>query len=119
VNALFDTNVLADYLRGIDSARQEIDRYPDRLVSIVTWIELVAAARTDEEARVISSFLDDFRVMDVTPSIARRAVQMRRAQGTRLPDAIILATAQAESALLVTRNASDFPRDSPELKVPC
>jgi predicted nucleic acid-binding protein len=36
----------------------------------------------------------------------------------RLPDAIILATARAESALLVTRNTKDFPRDDPASRVP-
>lgn len=118
MNALFDTNILIDYLRGVDAAKQEIERHSPRLVSIVTWMEVLAGARDDAESDVVDMFLRDFRVVDVTRRIAREAVSIRRTDRLRLPDAVIWATARAESALLITRNTKAFPADSPGVRMP-
>ena len=118
MKALFDTNILIDYLNGVDASRTEIDRYKSRLVSIVTWMEVLVGAGDDEEADVVEMFLRDFRVVDVTRKIAREAVDFRRGRRVRLPDAVIWATAQSESALLITRNTRDFPADMPGVRVP-
>ncbi len=118
MKALFDTNILIDYLNGRDAAREEVERHADRLVSIVTWMEVLAGARSDEEEDVIELFLRDFQLVALTRPIARTAVSIRRAEKIRLPDAIIWASARAESALLVTRNTKDFPRADPGVRVP-
>ncbi|MDQ3068359.1 MAG: type II toxin-antitoxin system VapC family toxin [Acidobacteriota bacterium] len=118
MKALFDTNILVDYLNGIDASKREIERPGDRLISIVTWMEVMAGAHDDAEEDVIEMFLRDFRVVDVTKRVAREAIQIRRTRRTRLPDAIIWATARMESALLVTRNTKDFPEDDPGVRVP-
>jgi predicted nucleic acid-binding protein len=118
VKALFDTNILIDYLVGRPEAEAELSRHRDRLISIVTWMEVLAGAREESEEDVIDLFLRDFRVVDVTRLIAREAVGLRRARRIRLPDAIVWATAHAESALLVTRNSRDFPATEPGVRVP-
>jgi predicted nucleic acid-binding protein len=88
------------------------------LISIVTWMEVQAGARSAEEADVIDMFLRDFRVVDVTRAIAREAVEIRQTSRIRLPDALIWAAARHESALLVTRNTKDFPADEPGIRIP-
>jgi predicted nucleic acid-binding protein len=118
MKALFDTNILIDYLNGIEPARTEIERNSERLVSIVTCMEVLAGARNEAEEDVIDLFLRDFRVVDLTRRIAREAVAIRRTHRIRPPDAIVWASARAESALLVTRNTKDFPKDDPGLRVP-
>jgi predicted nucleic acid-binding protein len=118
MKALFDSNILIDYLNGIEAARSEIERNQERLVSIVTWMEVLAGARDEAEEDVIDLFLRDFRVVDLTRRVARDAVEIRRTRRIRLPDAIVWASARAESALLVTRNTKDFPKDDPGLRVP-
>ncbi len=118
MKALFDTNILIDYLTGLDKARAEIERHPQRLVSVVTWMELLAGAAHDDEEDVIELFLRDFRLVELTRPIARAAVGIRRSRRLTLPDAIILASARTESALLVTRNSKDFPRDDPGVRIP-
>ncbi len=118
MKALFDTNILVDYLNGSEKARDEIDRYGDRLISSVTWMEVLAGAHDDAEADVIEMFLRDFRLVEVTRRVAREAVAVRREHRVRLPDAVIWASARTESALLVTRNTKDFPRDDPGVRVP-
>lgn len=116
--AVFDTNILIDYLVGREEAQREFDRYTRRAVSVVTWMELQIGSRSEEEADVIDLFLREFRVVDMTRGIARRAVEIRRRTGVRLPDAIIWATAETEAALLVTRNTKDFPVNDPGIRIP-
>jgi hypothetical protein len=118
MNALFDTNILIDYLNGVTAAKAELARHPRKLISIVTWMEVQAGAHGTAEADVIEMFLRDFRVVELTRGIARDAVDLRKTKRLRLPDAIIWATARAESALLVTRDARDFPKDEPGVRVP-
>jgi len=118
MKALFDTNILIDYLKGVDGSQEEFGRYRQRLISIVTWMEVLAGAHDDAEADVIHMFLRDFRIVEITRLVARDAVDIRRTRRCRLPDALIWASARSESALLVTRNTKDFPRDDPGVRVP-
>ncbi len=39
MNALFHTNILIDYLNGIDAAREELARYAQASISLITWME--------------------------------------------------------------------------------
>ncbi len=118
LKALFDTNILIDYLKGVDAAQTELARYRQPLISIVTWMELLAGVRHEEERDVVEMFLRDFRIVEVTRSIARAAVEIRQTLRIRLPDALIWASARHESALLVTRNTKDFPSDEPGIRIP-
>ena len=118
MKALFDTNILIDYLNGVEASKAELDRYRERLISVVTWMEVLVGGRTDAEMDVIDMFLHDFRIVEITRGIAREAVDIRRSRRIRLPDALVWAAARGESALLVTRNTKDFPRDEPGVRVP-
>ena len=115
---IFDTNILIDYLNGIEAAQTEIERSGERHISIITWIEMLAGAHDDAEEDVIDMFLRDFRVVDITRRTAREAVEIRRSRRISLTDAVIWATARSESALLVTRNTKDFPRGELGIRVP-
>lgn len=117
MKALFDTNILIDYLNGIEAAQQEIERYAHIAISIITWIEVMVGAKPEEEA-IILAFLSRFEVLPLSPAIAERAVHIRRTTRIRLPDAIIRASAESEHALLVSRNTKDFPEDEPWVRVP-
>lgn len=117
VKALFDTNVLIDYLNGIEAADQELSRYAGKAISIITWMEVMAGATPDEEAAV-RAWLLSFEVLALNKAIAERAVAIRKARRIRLPDAAIWATAQAHGLLLVSRNTKDFPETEPGVRVP-
>jgi predicted nucleic acid-binding protein len=118
MKALFDTNILIDYLNGVDAAKAELARHREGLISVVTMMEVLAGARGTEEEDVIGMFLRDFRLVEITRRVAGEAVELRRVHRMRLPDAIIWASARAESALLVTRNTKDFPKGDPGIRVP-
>ncbi len=118
VRAVLDTNILIDYLNGLEAARRELARYTDPLVSIVTWMEVLVGARDDDDTAVLKRFLVQFRIAELTREVATRAVDLRRKRRIRLPDAVIWATAQNHGCLLVTRNTRDFPADDPGIRVP-
>ena len=52
--------------------------------------------------------LSVFEVIDISKDIAEKSVQIRQEHGMKLPDAIILATAQVHQRSLLTRNTKDF-----------
>lgn len=41
VRPLFDTNILIDYLGGVALARDELARYREPAISIVSWMEVL------------------------------------------------------------------------------
>ena len=71
---------------------------------------------TDEIAT--RSYLDFFSLLPLTSEIAERAAIIRRGSRLKLPDAVILATAQIERITLVTRNTRDFRIHSPGVLIP-
>ena len=118
MKALFDTNILIDYLNGIEVARLEIERFPGAMISIISWMEVMVGAKSYEEEAVVKAFLSRFKLLPVSQAVAERAVAIRRETRIRLPDAIIRASAEVESALLVSRNTKDFPEGEPWVRVP-
>ncbi len=117
MKAVFDTNILIDYLNGFEQARKEISSYPVQLISPITWMEVMVGVKTDDE-NMVRSFLTRFTLVPVNENVAEKAVILRRDNRIRLPDAIIWATAQVENALLVSRNTKDFPVEEPDVRVP-
>ncbi|WP_349436513.1 type II toxin-antitoxin system VapC family toxin [Pararhizobium sp. A13] len=117
VKALFDTNILIDYLNGVPQARDELALYEERAISIISWMEVVTGAREEVE-QATRAFLASFDVIGLTAPIADLAVNVRRKRRSKLPDAIIEASAAVHSMLLVTRNTKDFATDSPFIRVP-
>ena len=117
VKALFDTNVLVDYLNAVPQARTELQRYTEKAVSSITWMEVMVGATGDVEVAT-RSFLSSFEVIALDGEIAECAVSLRRDHHIKLPDAIIWATAQVHAMLLVTRNTKDFSTDDPSVRMP-
>lgn len=117
VKALLDTNILIDFLRGIDAARTELNRYEHKAISIVTWMEVMAGAPalTDRATR---AFLGGFALVELNEAVAMRAVTLRREHRLKLPDAIVWASAQVGAMLLVTRDLKGFPADDPGVRIP-
>lgn len=117
LKALFDTNILVDYLSGIAAAKDEISLYDDKAISIITWMEVQIG--TDEADQMsVDRFLSKFTLLSLDAKVSAKAVALRRNSRIKLPDAIIWATALVESRLLVTRNVKDFPGKLPGVRVP-
>ncbi len=118
MSELFDTNILIDHLNGIAKATRELTRSKDPAISIITWIEVLTGAATQEEEAILRTFLANFSSLPVTQAVADRAASIRRDKKIKLPDAIILATAETANRTLVTRNIRDFPKRTAGGRIP-
>lgn len=102
--ALFDTNILID------------------AISAITLIELYAGVALKDKPEIASVLTRvGFDVIQIDANIINIAARIRSASVRRrakiaLPDAIILATAQARGLVIVTRNKKDFK--GPNVRVP-
>ena len=118
MRAVIDTNILIDYLAGVEAARDEIARHADASISAITWMEVLVGAADELETERLRWFLSGFRRIPIDDAVAELAVGIRRTHRMRLPDAIIWASARSVGGLLVTRNTRDFPSDDPGVRVP-
>jgi|AGTN01.2.fsa_nt_gi PIN domain. len=101
VKALFDTNILIDYLNAVPEARAELLLHSEKAISIITWMEVMVGAALDLEEPTLD-FLSGFEMIGLDERIAERAVVLRRQHKIKLPDAVIWASAQDRAMLLVT-----------------
>lgn len=118
MKALFDSDVLLDYLEGYPAAGPEIARYRERCVSIISWIELMVGARNSADEETRRQFLHHFVLLPLTNEVAEESVRLRREHRLKLPDAIIWATAACENCLLVSRNTKHFPARQAGIRFP-
>lgn len=117
LRAQFDTNILIDFLNGIPQAKREIERFPDRAISLITWMEVLAGTPAHSEAET-RFMLSQFTCLAITLEVAEQAVQLRKNRGIKLPDAIIWASSELDGRVLVTRNSKDFPAGTFGIHVP-
>lgn len=118
MKAVFDTNILVDYLGGSEAARGELARYRVRLISIITVIELMVGARNAHEEASIRGFLSSFEVLELSAEIAQEAIAIRKQWRLKIPDAIVYATARTQGCLLVSRNTREMKSNWPDIRIP-
>ena len=118
----FGANIVIDALAGFAPARSEIRRAVGHgarpWISRMAWIEVLS--KGDETiVREATAFLARFGLDEIDDEISHRAAALRRERPRlKLPDAIILSTAQIRGRVLVTRNIKDFPAEMPGIRVP-
>jgi predicted nucleic acid-binding protein len=111
--ALFDTDVLIDYLRGLPQAESALDDEGlNAYASVVTIAELYQGLREGEQAK-LDELVEDLVILDVDVDIAREGGRHRRAyrqsHGSGLEDCLIGATANHYDLTLKTLNTRHFP----------
>ena len=112
--ALFDTDVLIEYLRGKNEAQTYIDNIQDVVyMSSISTAELYAGVRKGEELRKLEVFIETFEVISLNKNIAKIGGlyrnQYKPSHGTGLADALIAATAREIDAQVITFNIKHFP----------
>jgi len=111
---LIDTDVMIDFLRGHPKAVALVKKHVSRIIlSSIVAAELYAGVRSDEELDTLDNLVSLFRVIPVSPSLARAGGLNKRdyskAHGVGLADAIVAATCEAENAELMTLNIKRYP----------
>ena len=113
----FDTSILVDWLNDRAPAVAELSRYRRHRISRIVWTEILAGESL-ETRDVIRDLLAAFDIVEIDARIATAAADIHHRSRMRLLDAYILATAQVNGAILITRNTKDFPAEMPGIRVP-
>ena len=72
-------------------------------VSVITVMELLSFPEIDEkEETIIRNFLNNCEILNISEGIRELTIEIRRTYKTKLPDAIIAATAVSSSVPLIT-----------------
>lgn len=118
MKAVFDTNILIDYLNGVNLAKDELNKYKTKIISIITWMEVLVGVTNIDEEKIIKDFLFQFQLSYLNREISEIAIELKRKNKIKLPDAIIWATSIKENAILITRNSKDFSVTDKSIIVP-
>jgi predicted nucleic acid-binding protein len=111
---LLDTDVLINFLRGKEKARDALASLAgkaDLCCSAITVAEIHAGMKEHERAGT-SELLDSLIIVDVTREIAEKAGAYKRtikSQSLELNDCLVAATAFKKHAILVTGNDKHYP----------
>ncbi len=90
---LLDTNI-ALYFLGGDTVLATLLDQREVFLSVITEMEMLGyPGISEQEIEQIKGFLQDCQVIDLSPAIKEKAIELRRTYGLKLPDAIIAATA--------------------------
>ena len=113
----FDTNIVIDWLFDREPAVEELARYRSHRISRIVWAEILAGEPLHQRAQ-LQQLMSPFEMVELDSRIAAAAADIRHRTRMKLMDAFILATAQVNGALLITRNTKDFPAAMPGIRVP-
>ncbi len=111
---MIDTDVLINFLRGKEKARDFMSSFSDAATiccSVITVAEIIAGMR-ENERKETERLIDSLNILDVTREIAEKAGSYKNRIKTHtleLDDCIIAATAFIQKAVLATGNGKHYP----------
>jgi len=102
VKFLLDTNAILYLLGGRLANPLETGQY---YASVISEMELLSYSDlTSEDESRLRSFLASVIVLELTTEVKTKAIELRRRDGLKLPDAIIAASALVVDAELLTND---------------
>ncbi len=115
---LADTDVLIDFLVGVQPVKNQIADYikAEQLqTTAVTCFELLSGADENKRGNAVRQLLDALNVLPLDREAARHAADVRRkldrkGEAIGMGDSLIAGIALAHSLLLFTRNKAHFQR---------
>ena len=118
MNALIDTGLLLDYLKGEKRAAKAMEGCIHRSISVVTWLELMADC-PDGLSEPTRGFLRSFERLSVSESIADEALRlMTDRRGLPLPHALAWASANVNQLMYLTTDARWVSKSDSNVVVP-
>ena len=108
-----DSDILIDYLRGIQVARDFFISQAGSFnffISVVSIAEIYSGKETKNRSKLrqIEQFLKNFSVLPIAPDIAQLAGQIRRDLNKPFADALVAASVLSNDMILATRNIKHF-----------
>jgi len=108
---LIDTNALIEYIGDLlpKKAHSFISGIIDEqfIISVINKIEVLGHNTAGND---IEDFIELADVIELTGDITSKTIELRKLYKTKLPDAIIAATALVHELTIITRNTKDFEK---------
>jgi len=111
IKVVLDSNVIILMSKGRIDTDKLLEEYDEFWVSVITLMEVYGYDfENQEEKDIIDDFFANIEIMDVDVRIAEKVIEYRKRNNKKikLPDAIILATASALKAELLSGDWDDF-----------
>ena len=80
----------------------------EHALSVINWIELLVKPKSAQEKAILEEFIANSKILPVDAAVVAHTVRLRQQHRTKLPDAIITATALAHGLPLLIRNGRNF-----------
>jgi predicted nucleic acid-binding protein len=110
---LIDTNAAIDYIgeamppKGLAFMDNIIDK--EYSISVISRIELYAYSKlTNKDKDTLDIFTGQASILNINDDIIEKTIELRKVYKTKLPDAIIAATAVVYGLTLISHNVKDF-----------
>lgn len=114
---LIDTSVIIDYFRRTDKERSFLQQLSpsenEFYISIITHTECFAGKsiwENENAKKALEIFLSGFKILSLEEKTSEQAGKIKAKFGTKIPDAIIAATAIVWQLKLFTLNRKDFEK---------
>lgn len=109
---LLDTNTVIDFFNAKlpMAGKSFLMSIDETKISVITRIELFSSAKIPIDERVrLEAFVKQTKVYDtLNIDIINQTILIRQTHKTKLPDAIIAATALVHNLTIISRNTKDF-----------
>jgi predicted nucleic acid-binding protein len=106
---LIDSNIIIYHLNGENLATDFLIANRNQCaISQISYIEVLSFIFTPEQENDVKEFLESFKIIDVNREVAIQATRNRKLKKIKIPDNIIVSTAQVYDLVLVSRNSADF-----------
>lgn len=108
---LIDSNVLIEYTGNLlpENANSFVSGVIDEQfnISVINKIEVLGHNTAGKD---IEDFIALADVFELTEDVISKTIELRKTYSTKLPDAIIAATAIVNQLSLISRNTKDFEK---------
>ena len=133
IKIALDTNILIYFLEGIEPQASKVEKLlvsfmktkDDGVISTVSVAEVLTgfySAGDTKKAVKVKKLLNDltlnnFKIVPVTFEIADLSASLRAKRGGKLPDALIVATAQNQACDILYSQDKDLQRFNKDIKI--
>lgn len=109
VKYLIDSNIVIYHLKGEETATGFLDTNKSECaISLITYLEVMSYEFNEEQFSVVKDFMNSFMAVDIDRKVINQALENRKKRKIKIPDNLIVSSAQVNSLVLVTRNIDDF-----------
>ncbi len=106
--AVFDTNIVIDYARGVIPASDALRSCHSRVICSLTYMEMFLGLPDDRIKKMREFLNSNFDIEPLDVDAVSNAVYLKNHYRLSMPDALIYGYARSRALPLMTRNTKDF-----------